>query len=485
MNETDFVKKRKYKNSRLIMASYGSRELFGQWITAAFGFTVFFFYEQVIGIPSELALLAFVLYSVWNAVNDPLIGYIMERVHMPWEKKWGIRRFPWMIIGVIPWLFSFALIFMVPLDWFTVGGLRDANLVAQNQWLIFGWYLGTICLYDTLLTIYDVNVISLFPDKFTGLDERRTVQGFGTILGIFGLVLAAIVPPTVVNQKIPSTYSFMGMISAIVGFLIFLLVIPGVWETKRIKDLNAQRRKMHKDKKMESFFKSAKIALSNRRFMMKTLFFWGYQIGAVMLQTSGFYVTTFILDQPENVFTILLGAMLLGALISTPLWTYFSKKLNNNKKVSVYAGFALFITFLPLIFLKDTIGWAISLLFFGFGVGGHWFIDPPTMGDVLDDITVKTGKRQQSIYYGYQAFFVRFGGSVIAMTIAITHILTGYIEGGSLSEQPQTAIFGVVIHSAIIPAIIVLVTVLIFWKFYDLTPDIVAKNKEKLKELGL
>jgi GPH family glycoside/pentoside/hexuronide:cation symporter len=484
MNETD-VKTKKYKNSMLIRMSYGSRELFGQWITAAFGFTVFFFYEQVIGIPSELALLAFVLYSIWNAFNDPLVGFIMERVHMPWEKKWGVRRFPWMIIGVVPWLISFAFIFMVPLNWFTTGGIRDAALVAQNQWLIFFWYLGTLCVYDTLLTIYDVNVISLFPDKFTGLDERRSVQGFGTILGILGLVLAAIIPPMIVNKTYPATYSTMGWVSAIVGIFIFFLVIPGIWETKRVKEVNAQRRRMHEGKEMEPFLKSAKIALTNRRFMMKTLFFWGYQIGAVMLQTSGFYITTFILNQPEEVFTILLGAMLLGALISTPLWTYFSKKINNNKKISIYAGFALFITFIPLIFLRDTIGWAISLLFFGFGVGGEWFIDPPTMGDVLDDITVKTGKRQQSIYYGFQAFFVRFGGSVIAMTIALTHIVTGYIPGGSISEQSPLAIFGVTIHSAIVPAIIVLITVLIFWKYYDLTPDVVAANKEKLRALDL
>jgi len=485
MSEVELNQKETYKNSRRIMASYGSRELFGQWITSAFGFTVFFFYEQVIGIESWIAALAFVCYSVWNAVNDPLIGYIMERVHMPWEKKWGIRRFPWMIIGVIPWLFSFALIFMVPLDWYTIGGVQNDNLVAQNQWSIFAWYLGTICLYDTLLTIYDVNVISIFPDKFSGLDERRTTQMFGTMLGILGLVLAAIVPPMIVDQNVPSTYSFMGMISAIVGLFIFLLVIPGVWENKRMKELNAKRREMHEEKKIEPFFKSTKTALTNKTFMMKIVFFWGYQIGAVMLQTSGFYVTTFILDEPEDVFTWLLAAMLGGALLSTPLWTYFSKKINDNKKISIVAGFTLFVTFLPLIFLRDTLGWTISLFFFGMGVGGHWFIDPPTMGDVLDDITVKTGTRRQSIYYGFQAFFVRFGGSVIALTIAITHILTGYVEGGSLAEQPASAIFGVVMHSAIIPAIIVLITVLVFWKFYDLTPEKVAANKEKLKELDL
>ena len=78
-----------YLNPKKIHASYGSRELFGQWIAAAFGFTVFFFYEVVIGLNTLIAAFAFILYTIWNAVNDPLIGYLMERLayRMPWEKK--------------------------------------------------------------------------------------------------------------------------------------------------------------------------------------------------------------------------------------------------------------------------------------------------------------------------------------------------------------------------------------------------------------
>ncbi|MFX1338768.1 MAG: MFS transporter, partial [Promethearchaeota archaeon] len=86
--------KETYAHSKYIMASYGSREMFGQWIAAAFGFMVFFYYEAVVGLDVVLAAFAYVLYSIWNAINDPFFGYIMEKIHMPWEKKWGIKRFP-------------------------------------------------------------------------------------------------------------------------------------------------------------------------------------------------------------------------------------------------------------------------------------------------------------------------------------------------------------------------------------------------------
>ena len=132
------------------------------------------------------------------------------------------------------------------------------------------------------------------------------------------------------------------------------------------------------------------------------------------------------------------------------------------------------------------------LVFFGVGIGGHWFIDAPLITDVLDDIAVKTNKRQQAIYYGYQAFFARFGGTFIALTISITHILTGFIEGMpslsallAASPTPEMALFGIRIHSAIVPALFVLITVLLFWKYYDLTPDKVAANRKKLEELGI
>ena len=63
------MKLKKYENSRLIHASFGSREMFSQWFTSAFGLYTFFFYESVIGLRSELALVAFLIFAVWNAVK--------------------------------------------------------------------------------------------------------------------------------------------------------------------------------------------------------------------------------------------------------------------------------------------------------------------------------------------------------------------------------------------------------------------------------
>jgi len=53
--------KHPYENSRLIHASFGSREMFSQWFTSAFGLYTILFYESIIGLPSLLMIPAFLI----------------------------------------------------------------------------------------------------------------------------------------------------------------------------------------------------------------------------------------------------------------------------------------------------------------------------------------------------------------------------------------------------------------------------------------
>ncbi len=483
-NNVQSLKEEPQEHSKLIMASYGSRELFGQWIAAAFGFTAFFYYEVVIGLNVVLAATAYVLYSIWNAVNDPLLGYLMERIHMPWEKKWGLKRFPWLLIAAFPWAISFAIIFMVPQQWDPITNPGD-NLP------VFLWFLSTICIYDTFNSLFDVNVLGLYPEKFQGLDERRTVQGFGTILGVIGLVLAATIPPMFITTGVRATYQTSALVTTSFGMFILIFALPGVWEDKKTRERNIIKNQQLQQESIENFFNTAKSVLSNKTFLAKVTLFFGYQVAAVMLQNSAFYIVTFLLNEGASTITLLLGGMLLGALASVPLWVYFSHKLDNNKKISIAGAILMLIAFVPMIFVSTLLGWVILLVLFGIGLGGQWFSDPPTISDVIDADTLKTGKRRGSIYFGYQLFFIRLGYATIAITIAIVHTLTGFVEGASSlvelrseSPTPDLALFGIRIHSVIVPAIFILVTVLLFWRFYDLTPAKVKENRKKLKELN-
>jgi hypothetical protein len=82
----------------------------------------------------------------------------------------------------------------------------------------------------------DISGLSLFPEKFRSPNERRTAQGYGTILGILGLVMGFLItgfafPETMDTLTRPEQMSFYRLAatySLIGGFILFPLVIPGI-----------------------------------------------------------------------------------------------------------------------------------------------------------------------------------------------------------------------------------------------------------------
>ncbi len=477
------MKNNGYDNSRLVHASFGSREMFSQWFTSAFSLYTFFYYESVIGLPSELALTAFLIFAIWNAANDPIIGYLMEKLKMPWQKKRHFRRFPWILIGGIPWMVSYLCIFLVPLNWGTDG----------NTGSLFAWYIVSLVIFDTFFTLFDINCASLFPVKFSKPNERRAVQTWGTILGILGIVLAFVITGMIVSQNRPESYRQAAFVTMFGGLLFFILILPGVYENKRLRAKYIQAERVSKEVH-QSFSQVAKKVLSDRIVRSKYFFFFGYQAAVALINASALYVVTYILDDPENDSLIfLMGAMLIGALVSTPVWSAVAQRINNNKKMSVSAGFVMAVSFVPMLFASELWQWIACLALFGISLGGQWFMDPPTMGDVLDDVAARNGKREQSIYYGFQSFIVRFGEAFKALVIALAHVATGFVEGApTLAAQQaanpegwQAVLVGIRIHTALVPALLVLGSTLLFIRSYNLTPEKAAENRKKLEEIGI
>jgi Na+/melibiose symporter-like transporter len=125
------------------------------------------------------------------------------------------------------------------------------------------------------------------------------------------------------------------------------------------------------------------------------------------------------------------------------------------------------------------------MLLWGFGLGGFWTMISPVLADIIDDSIVTYHKREEGVYNGIQQFFGRLGLLFQAVTFTIVHLLTGFNEGAGLESQPSSAIWGIHVHFALIPAIVMGIATLIFWAFYKLTPEKVTANQEKVIELGL
>ena len=130
------------KHSKLTITSYSIGNMVPDLIGAALSVMMFIFYENEVGLDTLYTGLALIIFALWDAVNDAIIGYISDPPNR-FTKRWG-RRFPWIAISYIPMLFFLVLIFMPPLG---------------DDLIIFIWLIVTACVFEILLV---VNLYSFF-----------------------------------------------------------------------------------------------------------------------------------------------------------------------------------------------------------------------------------------------------------------------------------------------------------------------------------
>lgn len=461
-------------HSKMSMVSYGFNSFSRELLRIAFTTFGFFFYESELGLNVWLIFLAYAIFAIYNMINDPLIGYLTNRV-FKFTKRWG-RRFPWILVGGLPWGFTYMLIFMPP-TYDAVGG----------AWILFGWLLFTTCLFDTFHSILMVNFQSLFADKFRSVQERRTASGIYIMIGVIGVAIGSILPPMIFDYSTETTtyfpsFALQGLVVAIITFIGFAIAIPGSREDRETIDLYLSSQTEEKEK--IPFFKSLWEALKQMPFIAFMIFYLLYQSLVETMQASVQYTVKYSLKMDPTASTLIFAAFLVGVLLSTPFWMWYSKKVKNNKKVMLISGLLLAAFTIPITFYRIYILIVFEMLLWGLAMGGFWIMIFPVSADVIDNAVVKSKRREEGLYTGFQQFFGRVGIIIQALTFAVVHELTGFDESLGLN-QPESAIWGIHFHQALIPAMFVIIGALIFWKWYKLTPDKVQANQDKIKELGL
>jgi Na+/melibiose symporter-like transporter len=105
----------------------------------------------------------------------------------------------------------------------------------------------------------------------------------------------------------------------------------------------------------------------------------------------------------------------------------------------------------------------------------------PLFSSVIDNATIETGKRREGLYKGVWLFFSRIGLAIRAIVFWIVQIIFGYHSG---STDPFE-LLGLRFQLSIFPMIISGFGILVFWRLYQITPEQLEINLEKLKELKL
>ncbi|MFX1480174.1 MAG: MFS transporter [Promethearchaeota archaeon] len=425
-----------------------------EWfINSAFNLWVFTFYFSAVGLGIGYIMTAYIIWTIWNAFNDPLIGYISDRTHT----RFGRRRI-FIMIGFIPVLALEILIWLPPLS---------------GQITQFFYLLIMLLLYDTAYTLIALPTDSLFPELYTSVEERTQVNTIRQIMAAVGLILAALIPGIFIGEtNTRDGYLMNGIVtSIIVGVSLIIFLIWGAKEREEFK-LDYQQN--------FSLFQGLKYTFKNIGFILYIIMFFLYEFILLLLATIVPLFGQNILGTSSSFeVSLLMGLLYIVGIVFMYVWKKLDIKLGSRIGYGI-SMILYFIASTPMLFINLYYEAIIVVIFMGIGFGGMLYFIWYIIADVIDDDELKTGVRREGIFFGIANFFMRLSMILSILVVGTVFIQTGwddYIENPGVNVQ-----LGLRFLFVIVPGIALGVSLICLY-FFPFTKKKVLEMKVKLQEL--
>jgi len=454
------IKKSKFSYKRGLSYSIGQMSDITAYQT--FTFLIFTFYYAVVGVSVILIMIGFIIWALWNSFNDFLIGYLSDRTHT----KWG-RRYPYIMVSIIPLALVMFLLF-TPL--FPIG--------IENQIPNFVYFLIIIIIFELFFTMYDLNYTALFPELFITLDERTKANNLRQAFAILGLIMAFVLPGLfITDYSDPQSfgeYQFFGIIIAVI------VIIPGLIFLKITPREKAEFKEDYKT--TPRFVDSLKTCVKSKSFMwyipaeVANWFVYGMLPAIVPLYGK------FVLGITDTlILSLLLGISFISAAIfMTILWKPVVQKIGPRK--SWLISMSIWIaTLIPLLFIGDMISGLIVFFLMGIGLSGSLYIIDIIISDIVDEDEINTGIRREGAYYGVNMFLMHLSTVLVFLVIGPVFILSNWEMFDPLNVTPEI-IFSLRSLMAIFPSIALLIALLVIYK-YPLDDERLKQVKQQRQEL--
>ncbi|MBI5956146.1 MAG: MFS transporter [Chloroflexi bacterium] len=425
------------------------------------GAYLIFFYTDVVHLDPGLVGLAFAIsYGVWNAINDPLVGYLSDRT----RTRWG-RRIPYVLFGVPLVFLFFVLVWSPPL-----GG---QPLTTPSHLGIFLYFAIVIALFDLMYTTVSVPYISLFPEMYEELTERTEVSIYRQVAAMIGSAFALAVTPLIVASLSPRFGSLAGWMGA--GAILGLVAGGAFW----ISLLGSRERKEFSTEEALPLFPAFKATITNRSFLafvganLMICYIWSWLSAMVP------FFTKYIIGAAEQEMSLLFFGMFITSMALYPLWRKVALRL--GAKGTLATAVTLFVTFMLLALVVGNLPQAfVMMLLVGAANSGITLVREILLSDVIDEDELYTGLRREGSYFGVNAFIERLAMVLVGGSTALVLGLSGYAPG--VTPQPASVVLGLRLGMALLP-LAALAIFLAALRYYPLGKERILELRDRLEEL--
>ncbi len=383
--------------------SYALGDLGGCMTFAIMGSFLLPYYTDIAGLSIGSVATMFLLLKVWDAINDPLMGTLLDKLFAKCRFKGGKFR-PWMIRSAPIMAITAIMMFNIP-----VGMGLSAKLV---------WAYVTYLLYEGSYTVFNVPYSSLISAMAVDDTERAKLSSARGLGSIVGNLLPTIAFPIIISSFTANPamgYTVGVSVCAAIGFIACLL--SGLWGEERIDPPAVDAKNVKATDVLQ-------VLRTNRSF-------WGISIAAMcdviaftITNTLGVYLYRDVfgaLPMMSLASMVMMGCNAISMLFIPKAVKKFG--LEKTNQVSVLIGFVLYaLLLLPSNVAVYMVLANLALTFTKVPIQLQWGM----VGDVIDLNEKLTGKRSEGSTYGIFNLSRRFGQAIGSSAAAMIIGLVGY-----------------------------------------------------------
>ena len=452
-----------------------------------------YYLTDVAGLGAFLAGIAITVGRLWDAVTDPIMGWITDHT----KSRWG-KRLPYLLFGAIPYAISYLCLWIVP--------------EFESEHYIFVYVTVTLIFFNTCLTVVFVPYTSLTAAITNDYNERTSITGYRMFSSQVAFLIGAALPPILVSLASHSAQSEQaaGMLESlidslnplfgswantarqghfIVASLFAVIMVASIWTTffgTREREFETKARD---DAASQStpFTYASKIVeqlFGNKPFLISVLMLLLANCAAALAGANLAYYLQYVLGLEAD-FHKIIPTMFIMAIVSVPIWVTLAKKYGKAEvfQKAMYC-YALIYFLMPLFQPEYNRFIYIVAMLIGFFHAAALTIPWAVIPDVVEYDELKSGKRREGLFYGGTTFAYK---AATGMAILISSIMLEVFNYTPNTVQSPNAILAIKFLIGPIPAVFLLAAAFLAGRYpltYEKHKRILAELAQRKQEAG-
>ncbi len=430
---------------------FGVCDLGGNLFFTVIAFLLLNYLTDTVGISAGLAGSIVMIGKLWDAITDPLTGYISDRT----RTRWGRRR-PYILFGSVPLFLSMIIMFTNP-------GL-------SSQTLLFIWGVVAFCLLCTAYTVVNIPYNSLTPELTLDFHERTSLNGYRFSFAVIGTLLGAGAALPLINSFANKSvgYSVAGSIFGLIMMITALITFFSVREseTRQVEQTTG-------------FLKTYLKVFKNKPFVLILMTYTLHLAALTIASGIAIYYFKYI-HKDEAKTTLAMLALLVVAMLFIPISVKLSKKI--GKKIVYTIGMLVFSISITIVaFLGHKLGSNFSIAMMavaGTGMGFTYALPWAMVPDAVEYDYLLTGERTEGAFYGIWTFGTKIGQAIALGITGAVLSLTGYIPD---VIQSESAALGIRMLLGPIPALVFILAMVVL-HFYPINEARYAEIMDEIRQ---